>query len=319
MFGMSHRLGRGRDSRLARVPAALWILIAAAHLSGAQIARHPAPTGPLDARLVWARGEAGRSGPGKGYWAGYSIRRSMGEHSQFSSNLDFGSGGGATLEELIYGHRTPAEKWASTSGPAAPAAPDRGERQVVKEIAVLLKYDSPAAQRPRAIAVSNLTFPASLGGLPLYWLGPAEDGESIRVLEGFYGPADPEDFRASVVHAVALHRRPDLVVPFLERILGGSEAERIRADAAEFLGEQGDARALEILNRTVSAEKSLEVRKSAIEGLVEFPGRGGLPVIIQAAKSHPDREVRLAAIRALGEFRDPVARRALVEIIRNRN
>jgi len=303
---------------VGRAFLALGLVLAAASIPlSSQVLRQPVPSGALETRLAWALAEAGKSSPGKSFWVGYGIRRWMGEHSQTAINVDCGGRGIPTLDETIYGRRTPAEARISSLVKAS-TRPGEREGRVLKEMAILLRFSGPAARKPDAVAAANLTLPVALGGRPLYWLGPAEDGESVRLLSGYYVPADAEELRSGVLNAVALHRLPDLVVPFLERILQGREPERLRADAAESLGEQGDPRALEILKKIISTEKSLEVRKSAIEGLAEFPDKGGLPIIIQAAKSHPDREVRLAAIEALGEFRDPAATRALVEIVKGK-
>lgn len=289
-------------SRSVRHPllALASIVTAAAALPGAQVTRHPAPAAALVERVAWAAGEAARGGAGKGFWIGYEIRRVMGEHSQFCMNMEWGSKGAPSLDELIYGHRTLVEKRASNA--VSPSGGGDGpERKVVKEVAVLLRYDSAGARKPRAIAAGNIEFSPGLDGLPLYWLGPAEDRESVLFLQAFYAPADPEEFRSSVMHAVALHRKPDLVVPFLERIIAGREVERIRADAAAFLGEQPDPRALEILKRTVASNASAEVRENAVDGLIEMELPAAADVLIDLARREKDEDIRNEAIHGLAE------------------
>jgi hypothetical protein len=278
------------------------LLVLAAALSGSQVIRHATQSGPLAERAAWASREAGASpsGAARGYWVGYSIRRLMGERSQFCMHGDFASNGEPTLDELIYGHRTLVERRAANAVPLS-GGDGRPERKVFKEVALLLLYDSPAAKKPSAVSASNLVFSVSLGGRPLYWLGPAEDGESVRFLQGFFAAADPEEFRSSVVRAIALHRRPDLVVPFLERIVAGREPEAIRADAAAFLGDQPDPRALEILKRTASSDASPEVRESAVAGLVELELPGAADALIDFARRGRDEDVRREAIRGLAE------------------
>jgi HEAT repeat protein len=224
----------------------------------------------------------------------------MGEHSNFCMNMGWRSKGASTLDEWIYGHRTLAEKRASNA--VLPSGDGAGpERKVVKEVALLLRYDSPRARKPRAIAAANLEFSASLDGLPLYWLGPSEDGESVLFLQAFYAQTDPEDLRSSVILAVGLHRNPDLVVPFLQRIIAGREVERIRADAAALLGEQPDPKALEILKRTAAADASTEVRENAVDGLIEMELPAAAGVLIELAERGRDEEVRNEAIHGLAE------------------
>jgi HEAT repeat protein len=215
-------------------------------------------------------------------------------------NTDWGSKGASTLDELIYGRRTLVEKRAAN---ALPTAGDdvRPERKVVKEVAVLLRFASPSSKKPAVVAAANLMFSVSLDGLPFYWLGPAADDESLRFLTGLTAAADPEELRSSLIHAVGLHRKPDLVVPFLERVIAGRETEHIRADAAAFLGEQPDAKALEILKRTVATDASSEVRENAVDGLIEMELPAAADVLIDLAERGRDEEVRNEAIHGLAE------------------
>jgi HEAT repeat protein len=276
------------------------ILIAAAQLPGGQITRHPDPSAALADRVAWAAAEAARSGAGKGFWIGYGIRRLMGEHSQFCMNADTGGKGAPTLDELIYGHRTLVEKRAANAIP--PSGDESGtERKVYKEVALFLRYLPPAAKKPAAISAANLDFSVSFVGLPFYWLGPATDEESVRFLMGLTGAGDSEEFRSAAIHAVGLHRKPDLVVPFLERVIAGREAERLRADAAAFLGEQPDPKALEILKKTVASDASSAVRESAVAGLIEMELPAAADVLIDIAERGRDEEVRNEAIQGLAE------------------
>jgi HEAT repeat protein len=142
----------------------------------------------------------------------------------------------------------------------------------------------------------------SLEDLPLFWLGPAADDDSIRLLEGFYVPDASEPLRTSLAEAVALHRKPALVVPFLERIINnGREPEKLRADAAEFLGDQDDARALDVLRRTVRTDASLEVRKGAVTGLTEMEFPASADALIDLALHERNADVREDAIEGLAE------------------
>jgi HEAT repeat protein len=270
-------------------------------LPGGQITQHPSPSGALADRMAWAAGEAAKAGPGKGFWVGYGIQRLMGERSQFCMNMDWGSKGVPSFDELIYGHRTLVEKRAANALPPKGKNGDTPERKVFKEVALLLKYASPAAKKPSAVAAANLMFSVSLDGLRLYWLGPAGDEESVRFLTGLSAPADPEEMRSAVIHAVGLHRKPDLVVPFLERVISGREAERLRADAAAFLGEQPGPKALEILKRTIASDPSSEVRESAVAGLIEMDLSAAAGVLIDLAERGKDEEVRNEAIHGLAE------------------
>jgi hypothetical protein len=291
--------------------------------AAASIVRHPAPSGPLSGRLDWALGEAAKAGAGKGFWVGFGIRREMGEHSQMGVNVAFTSTQ-PSLEELIYGRRPAAEKRISTDGAAvvraerAPsaAAGHVAERNVARELAVLLRFGPPGAKRPRSISVCTLSYGISFDELPVYWLGPASDDDSLGLLAGFYGPDAPLELREAVVEVVALHRKADVVVPFLERVLNGREPDKLRADAAELLGDQPDARALDILKRTTRTDASFEVRKGAVSGLAEMELPAAFEALVDLALHGRETKIRVEAIEALGNFHTPAASKALADIIK---
>jgi hypothetical protein len=317
--------------RTRRLMSALGLSLALAGAASAasQIVRHPAPNGTLAGRLDWAFQEAAKTGAGKGFWVGFSIRRLMGEHSQMGMNVSFTSGVPA-LEELIYGRRPAAERniaaaegLGSPEGKAAKTAGVRArERQVLREIAILMKFAAPQAavatgvRRPQSVAACSLAYGVSLEDLPLYWLGPAADDDSIRLLEGFYGRDASEPLRASLAEAVALHRKPDLVVPFLERIINnGRELEKMRADAAEYLGDQDDVRALDVLRRIVRTDASLKVRRGAVSGLTEMNLPASAEALIDLALHERNVEVREDAIQGLAEKATKAAIAALEQLV----
>jgi hypothetical protein len=295
-----------------------------AALPAAPIVRHPAPSGPLAARLDWALAEAAKAAAaGKGFWVGYGIRREMSEHSQMGVNVAFTSTE-TSLEDRIYGRRPAAERRVSTDVGSG-ARVDRGvepgggrtaERKIVRELAVLLRFGAPGARRPRSISACTLSAGVALEDVPLYWLGPAGDDDSLRLLTAYYVPDAPVELRTAAVEAVALHRKPDVVVPFLERIVAGREPERMRADAAEYLGDQPDARALDILKRTARADASFEVRKAAVSGLAEMELPAAFDALVDLALHERETKLRIEAIEALGNFHTPAASKALVGIIK---
>jgi hypothetical protein len=250
--------------------------------------------GTLGERFEWARREA--AGAKKTFTIGFSIRRLMGEHSMFGTNIEGSFGGGRTLEEWIYGRR-PATEQKTIGVSETPAR----ERKVWKEIAILLKFASPAASEPSTVGAVNLSMAVRFGEFPLYWLGPAEEGESLARLIAHFDKSPAGELREGLLHVIALHRKPDQVIPVLERVINGNDPESTRADAAEYLGEQEDIRALTILKRLLGAETSLEVRKGAVSGLVELDVPQAADTLIDFALHGRDKEIRNEAIQGLAE------------------
>jgi len=281
----------------------------AARIVAAQVIYHPQPNSPLAGRFDWALQQARKDGLGKGFWVGFSIQRLMGEHSFIGSYFCGPSGRNIALEELIYGRKTASEKKISGEQAVKDAAhqallsAERGkpERTVLKDIAILMKFASTGTRDPGSVTISNLSLSASLQGLPLIWLGVAEDKDSIPLLKDYYDKSTAEKARAGLLQAVALHRNAALVVPFLERILKGRDADSIRADAASFLGEQNDGRALEVLRTTIRTDTSLEVRKNAVWGLTEMELPAALEALIDFARNYPEKKIRVEAVQGLAE------------------
>lgn len=297
--------------------------------SAAQAFIHPRPSGALAERLSWARREAKTNGWSKGYWAGFGIRRLMGEHSSIGWRPWGGPESRLTLDDLINGRKTPLEKRIaneqairgtavaipeSARSFAARSAGDEPERPVLREIAVLLRWPPQEAPFPVDIRISNLNLPFDFEELPFVWVGMVEDPESLAFLMPLYAKAFAEEDKRSVLWAIALHRNAPTVVPFIERLLAGKESEEIRAEAASCLGEQNEPRALELLLKTIGSDPSPEVREHAVQALVELELPAAAEALVSLALKDADREMRREAVRGLAEKATSRAVKALEKI-----
>jgi len=290
-----------------------------------QVVHHPRPESPLAERVDWAFQEAGRAGLGKGFWVGFSIRRLMGEHSFIGSHFRGSADRKLSLEELIYGRKSAAEKKISEeeaireAADKALASGDRGQpgRKMAKDIAILMQFASAAARQPEMVTISNISLSVPLQSLALLWLGPAEDTDSVSLLKKYYDKAATERMRQTLLQAVALHQNATLVVPLLEGVLKSRESVKIRADAASFLGEQNDGRAVEILIRTIRTDTSLEVRKNAVWGLTEMDLPAAVDALIDFARNCPEKDIRSEAVGGLAEKATQKAVKTLEQIVFN--
>jgi len=313
----------GIKKALAPILAMGLVVAMTQRLAAVQVVHHPRPNSPLAERAGWAFQEAGKSGFAKGFWVGFSIRRLMGEHSYIGSHFRGSADRKLSLEELIYGRKTAAEKKISEeqaiteAADKALASADRGkpEPKVAKDIAILMQFDSGAARQPEMVTISNISLSVSLQSLPLLWLGPAEDTDSVSLLRKYYEKAATDRMKKILLQAVALHQNAALVVPILEGVLKGRESMKIRADAAAFLGEQNDTRALEILTRTIQKDASLEVRKNAVWGLTEMELPAAVDALIDFARNSPEKDVRTEAVEGLAEKATKKAVGALEQIV----
>jgi len=286
-----------------------------------QVLVHPRLSDSLRVRFDWGIQEAEVRGFKKGFWVGYSIRRLMGERS-FIGGCSSGRGW-VSLEELVYGKRTASEKRITDDQAVRDAAKRallaaeesrRPEKLVLKEIGILLKFTASKKLEPQRAVISNMTLSAGLEGLPLLWLGPADDADSLLLLQNFYDKASVEKAREALIQAVSIHRNAPLVVPFLERILNGREPESVKADAAVFLGEQNDGRALEVLRKTIRSHPLLEVRKNAVWGLNEMDLPAAADTLIDLALHSSEKAIRSEAVQGLADKASKEAAGALEKI-----
>jgi len=289
-----------------------------------QLLRPPNPGAPLAERFESGIREGAGAG-GSGFWIGYSIKRLMGERSFIGSWTAPGRADARTLEELIEGRAmtagTPASREIVVKDAARRALDDIDkrdvpERLILKDIGLLLKMTSAGGKAPEDVQINDLKLSVKLAGLPLVWLGPASDAESLGLLTSLYGRAGEAGakIREKLIHAVALHRAPDTVVPFLGRVLSGSGDEKVRRAAAFGLGDQDDPRAVEALRRALTSAAPAEVKKAAVWGLAENSQPSALDVLIGAAAATSETAVRKEAVMGLAEKASEKAVRTLERI-----
>ena len=274
------------------------------------VLRHPNLAAPLADRWEWAFGQAGGPDCRNGFWAGYSIRRKMSEHSFIGCWNWPPRNGDRTLEDVIAGViRPPRDRVRDEQAVkvAARKALDEIEgrsvpdRIVDKDIAILLKFGPSAGRTPSAVEICDVRSLFDPKGLPLLWLGPASDKDSLAVLDRFYsGPAGVR-IKQDFIQAVGLHQSPGLAVPFLAGAVVPTNPEALRREAAEALGDQDDPRAVEILRRLAGADVSTEVRREAVSALAECKAPTALDALIEAALKSPDEDVRREAMDGLAE------------------
>jgi hypothetical protein len=303
---------RGRTISALGLVLGLFLAVeAAAHrpLPPSQVVNAPDSAAALSARLDWARQQAASKGLKSGYWAGYSIRRMMGEHSTIGSWYGRPWLDHVTIESLIF-PKKPGEPQPSDAEVLREAArkaleaferPERSDKKVWKDIGIFLKFEPASARRSLSVEVSDLKLAFDFEGRPLYWLGPAPDGESVALLKKFYEGGANWRMKADFLSAISVHKAPLQVVPFMEGVLKSSAPADLRSEAASEIGEQDDPKAIPILKRILQSDPSAEVREGAVSGLVEMTGPEALDLLIETALGAGDEDLRREAIQGLAE------------------
>jgi len=105
-------------------------------------------------------------------------------------------------------------------------------------------------------------------------------------------------------------------VPSILKILG-DESQKVRAKAADILGEIKDPASVMPLIQML-ADKDWEVRLSAITALGKIKDRRAIPGLLVQLKNNDDM-TRLSVVSALGEFKDPETIPALKDLLKDKN
>lgn len=305
-------------SKKIRLLSAAIILIAALSVSSfPQVFHSPSPKEKLVARWEWGKQEAVRRKSKNGFWLGYSIKRLM-EESRYIYSTDKhtinGSHfnqfpGGDSLEKILSGEVTykPLSEKEQVKRQAERVLADmenrkQPEKKVWKDVAILFRFGQGSSERPLAIRASNLYLPFDPQGLPIFWLGGAEDAQSLSILENIYARTNQETQKKRTLTIAGLHGTSDEAVAFLEKVLKSRDPDPLRARAAMELGDQDHERAVELLHRAAKDDRSFDVRKGAVYGLEDIELPGAADALIDIAQNSKDKEVRKRAIDCLADI-----------------
>lgn len=273
---------------------------------------------PLNQRWDWAKKEALNQNFGKGYWIGYSIQRWMGEREYFitGSNMNFDNlrNGRPSLSEVILGKKEPGlpeepddqkVKRAATQALADLENSKSKERQVLKDIAVLVEFRSGQSKEPDDFAMLNMSLSTDLEKRPILWLGRAEDGESLTLLQQLYQKSSSDKLKEDLIHCISSHANFALVLPFLQKILFSDAPDKLRSAAAIGMGEQDSEEAVPILLGVSKNDRSSSVRDDALNGLAEIDLPSARAALMELAKTGKTKQLREDALYRIAENASP--------------
>jgi HEAT repeat protein len=291
----------------------IWVLSPFIQAQPVKVTRAPQSLASLDARWAWAVKTTNELKGKTDFYIGYSIQRMMGEHSHLGSCPDEHTGK-KTLYEIVYGKEPPTSKsslWKKSVSELARLVLEdtkehkKPEKKVLKEVAVLFRFSSEKKSLVdlQDIKVSNLDLWVEFNNCPLYWLGKAENKESINLLERIFDETDKTKVKERIVMAVGIHDDSTvlLAIGFLDKVLNSKEPDKIREQAAFWLGQQQHVKAVNILLDTVANDSSRNVRKKAVFGLYLINLDEADDALVQLAKHGKEHEVRKKAIFWLGQ------------------
>lgn len=288
---------------------ALFIVRSAAHQQSQNVIRHPDSSVPLADRWKWAHEQAESKKFTSGYWIGYSIQRQMQDNSFIGAYSSDERRNRPSLDEVINGHEMmdilslkPSTGNVNVMNGIIYSDDDKRRHQkVMKEVGILFHFPRVRSEENDQITVSNLSLHVNLESDPLIWLGGADDGESIILLQSHFTSVSSDECKQKQICAIGLHQTTQKVFPVLRDVLTGSETVDVREETAFWLGQMNTDEALKLLVHTVENDRSEGIREQAIFAISQMDGERSLDALIAIARKNPDNDVRGKAMFWLGQ------------------
>jgi HEAT repeat protein/beta-lactamase regulating signal transducer with metallopeptidase domain len=273
------------------------------------VLRHPDQTQSLATRWEWARTEARRLNR-RIYWVGYRITRPQWlDRSVYIDRETDVTGQDITIRGTLFGD---FQGFVFRGVRLAPLV-GGGDSD---DIALLFGFSTDANGRPilTRVHVASFYLPTDFAGRTLFWLGDADDAQSVPLVEALYAATPRAELREDVVAAVGIHGASAMVVPILLRWLNGRDPEDVRSQAAEWLGFHPTPAAVAALSRAARADAAGDVRREAAEALGDNTLPAATDSAIAVARTASDPEARREAVEGLGEKETERALAALIAI-----
>ena len=170
-----------------------------------------------------------------------------------------------------------------------------------RNLAIFLLRD-PSSNQITRMEVYNLERKREYSGYPVYWLGRANNEESLNYLRAIAAASPLDMLSERAVLAIALH--DDVrVAGMLKNFISSSPNQRIRSSSVYWLGQVGgETNFLASLVRSDSEDK--KIRRSAAHAIGQSRDRGSIPVLQGLYETVKDAELRRSVISAAGNAVD---------------
>jgi HEAT repeat protein len=170
-----------------------------------------------------------------------------------------------------------------------------------RSLAIFLLRD-PASNQITRMEVYNLERKREYSGYPVYWLGRANNEESLNYLRAIAAASPLDMLSERAVLGIALHD-DSRVAGMLKNFISTSPNQRIRSSSIYWLGQVGGEQTfLASLVRNEAEEKKL--RRSAAHAIGQSRDRGTVATLQNLYETVKDVEVRRSVISAAGNSID---------------
>ena len=166
-----------------------------------------------------------------------------------------------------------------------------------RNVAIFLLRD-PSANQITRMEIYNLERKREYSGYPVYWMGRANNEESLNYLRALAAASPLDLLGERAVLGIALHDDAR-VGGMLKSFVSSSQNQRIRSSAVYWLGQVGGESAfLATIVRNEAEDKKL--RRSAAHSIGQSKDRGAVALLADLYESVKDVEVRRSVISAVG-------------------
>ena len=170
-----------------------------------------------------------------------------------------------------------------------------------RNLAIFLLRD-PAANQIKRMEVFNLERKREYSGYPVYWLGRANNEESLNYLRAIAAATPLDMLSERAVVGIALHDDAR-VGGMLKTFVTSSPNQRIRSTSVYWLGQVGGEQTfLATLIRNTTEDKA--IRRSAAHAIGQSRERGTIPLLQGLYEEVKEPEVRRSVISAAGNSPD---------------
>ena len=172
-----------------------------------------------------------------------------------------------------------------------------GQIVETRSLAIFVLRD-PSANQITRMEIFNLERKREYSGYPVYWLGRANNEESLNYLRAIAAATPLDTLSERAVLGIALH--DDLRVSgMLKNFIINSPNQRIRSSAVYWLGQTGGE--LEFLGSLVRNDaEDRNLRRKAAHAIGESHDRGTMAMIQSLYQDVKDLEIRRSVISAAG-------------------
>jgi HEAT repeat protein len=170
-----------------------------------------------------------------------------------------------------------------------------------RNLAIFLLRD-PSANQITRMEIYNLERKREYSGYPVYWMGRANNEESLNYLRALAAASPLDMLGERAVLGIALHDDAR-VGGMLKNFISSSQNQRIRGSSVYWLGQVGgESTFLASIVRNDAEDKKL--RRSAAHSIGQSKDRGAVATLQGLYESVKDVEVRRSVISAVGNSVD---------------